>query len=293
MTTDQQPSTLSIEASFRDWYNRHAGADLEALVLDVDGVLLRGYDPLPGAAEFIDTLHRDRFPFSVLTNDGCHSPEEKSGFLRDCGIRVEPEDIISCAHGLQEIVEQNGWRDQLFFVMGSLGTPCYAERAGLAVTRDKNDLPSCTGVIIGERRYDWHEVITAVFNYLMHHPEFPVIVPNPDELFPSKPGRFGIASGAIASFLEHLCSVRGRCLHPVYLGKPYAPIFAFNHHRFEKRLGRELRKDRVLMVGDSLRADIQGGRDFGYATALMLTGMTTRKALEESLIQPDMILRGM
>lgn len=293
MSADQSLTSPPVYESFRDWYARHAGTDIEALVLDVDGVLLRGYDPQPGAAEFVDTLHRQRFPFSVLTNDGCHSPEEKSGFMQNCGIRVEPGDIVSCAHGLQELAEQNAWTGQLFFVMGSLGEPCYAQRAGLEVTRATDRLAECTGVIIGERRYDWHRVITAVFNHLLHRPDCPVIVPNPDELFPANAGRFGIASGAIASFLKHLCAVRGYPFEAIYLGKPYEPIFAYNHHRFEKRLGRGLRRDRVLMVGDSITADIRGGRTFGYNTALMLTGMTPADALQDMRDQPDMILRGM
>ena len=46
---------------------------------------------------------------------------------------------------------------------------------------------------------------------------------------------------------------------------------------------------RVLMLGDSLVADVRGARGFGYRAALMLTGVTPMESLGRGGIQPDMV----
>ena len=278
----------TIQPSLRRWLAEHDD-DLEAVVFDIDGVLLRGRDPVAGAPELIDRFHDAGKPFALLTNDGSHSPEQKTRYLRDCGVRVEPDDLVSCSHALIELSAERHWTGERFFVLGDLGDPCYAELAGLRVVHDADAIDSCRGIIVGENRYDWHRHVTAAFNFLIRHPETPFIIPNPDDYFPSRAGAFGIAAGAIGRFIQQLCASHGVRIEPIYLGKPYDPIFRFSHHRLEKRLGRRIPPHRVLLAGDSLKSDIPGGKSFGYRTALMLTGITTRDGLVDACATPDVV----
>ncbi len=282
----------TILPSFRAWLEAHQ-RDLDAIVFDVDGVLMVAHHPVPGACELIEWLHEIGKPFFLLTNDGCHSPEEKTEALRACGMEFSPNEIVSCGHGLRELADARGWRGKLFFAMGSLGAPCYGERAGLRITRDFGKLDACAGVIIGEKDYDWEPTINAVFNFLIQHPDAALVVPNPDAYFARRPGWLQLASGATGRFIEQLCRTYGRPLEPIYLGKPYEPIFLTNHHRLERELGRDVPRARVLIVGDSLESDIRGGRDFGYLTALMLTGITPREALARSDIAADLVFEAL
>jgi len=274
--------------SFRPWLQSHRD-ELDAIVFDVDGVLMTARHPTPGSGELIDRLRADDVPFALLTNDGCHSPEEKTELLRSCGMEFSPGDIVSASHGLVELAAERNWAGKQFFVMGYLGNPCYAERAGLRSTCDADALCECAGAIVGEKKYDWEEVITAVFNFLIAHSDAPLIVPNPDEYFPGSSVSLHVASGAVGRFLQQLCRTYGHDVQPVYLGKPYAPIFLYNHHRIEKQLGRQVAHERVMIVGDSLASDIRGGLDFGYRTALVLTGITPRHMLSRSLTQPELV----
>ena len=274
--------------SLRAWLHTHHG-DLDALVFDIDGVLMVAHHPVEGAVELMDWLHAIHKPFFLLTNDGCHSPEEKTAALRACGMDFSPDEIVSCSHGLGELAEERGWACELFFAMGALGTPCYGERAGLRVTRDLDALDRCTGVVIGEKDYDWETTINAVFNFLIAHPAAPLIVPNPDEYFARRPDQLQLASGAVGRFLRQICRTYGHDLEPIYLGKPFEPIFLTNHHRVERELGRPAPRGRVMIVGDSLESDVRGGRDFGYRTALMLTGITPRDALTRSRVGQELV----
>ncbi len=279
--------SFTIEPSFGDWLQRR-GANFDAVVFDIDGVLMVAHQPAPGAGELVARLRGEGKPFFLLTNDGCHSPEEKCAALAACGMEFSPEEIVSSGHGLAEWVEAAGRGGELFFAMGSLGRPCYGERAGLRITRSLERLPECRGVVVGEKDYDWEPVINAVFNHLIRSPSPTLVTPNPDEYF-RRGDALHLASGAVARFLQQVCRTYGRPVEPAYLGKPYAPIFETNHHRIERALGRRVARERVLIVGDSLEADIRGGRDFGYRTALVLTGVTPADALARAEVAPDFV----
>ncbi|NOY81160.1 MAG: HAD-IIA family hydrolase [Kiritimatiellaeota bacterium] len=268
-------------------------AEFDAVVFDVDGVLMRERKPLPGSLELIEQLRRAAVPFNLLTNDGCHSPEEKTAYLRRCGFDFGPEDIVSSSHGLMELVPKHRWTGRRFFVMGYLGEPCYARRAGLVPVRDLNRLASCQGVIVGEMDYDWQATITAVFNRLRSRSETPLVVPNPDEFFPGREGDLEVASGAVARFIQTLARSAGLNVEPIYLGKPYAPIFEMNHRQLERRCGRAIDRRRVLFAGDSLEGDVRGGRDYGYRTVLVMTGITDRHMLRGSSVQPEIVAQAL
>jgi len=279
--------------SFGRWLAEHRN-ELDAVLLDVDGVLITGRRPLPGAPELSEWLRDNGVPFFLLTNDGCNSPRQKVRGLAASGMKFRVDEIVSASHGLAELVEQRGWRGRRFFLMGGqLGNPCYAEAAGLAVIRSTDRLHDCFGVVVGEKKYDWEEVITAVFNFLIRNPEAPLVIPNPDAYFPARHGRLHLASGATGGFVQQLCQSYGRELEPIYLGKPYEPIFLHAHHRLERKLDRSVPRDRVVIVGDSLASDIRGGRDFGYRTALVLSGLTTPPMLSRAPIQPDLAFEGL
>jgi ribonucleotide monophosphatase NagD (HAD superfamily) len=47
-----------------------------------------------------------------------------------------------------------------------------------------------------------------------------------------------------------------------------------------------------LLVGDRLETDMVMGKKAGMATALVLTGVTSREALRQSSIQPDYVWEG-
>ena len=284
--------SLEVAPSLGLWLDGHAD-ELDAIVFDVDGVLMVEHRPVAGSAELIDRLRAEGMPFSLLTNDGCHSPEEKVERLSKCGLCFSPEEIVSCSHGLVELVEEHGWAGRWFFAMGSVGAPCYAEQAGLRVTCDLAALSDCTGAIVGEKEYDWEATISAVFNFLINHRAAPLIVPNPDEFFATGPSTLHPASGAVGRFLQQMCLAYGHDVEPIYLGKPYEPIFLTNHHRLEGQLGRPAPRDRVLIVGDSLASDIRGGIDFGYRTALVLTGVATLDMARSSDVRPDLVFEAL
>jgi HAD superfamily hydrolase (TIGR01450 family) len=259
------------------------------VVLDIDGVLVVGRRPVAGAGTLLHYLGEARIPFGVLTNDGNNSVEQKAALLEAAGLPVPPGTVTSSGHVLRDVAADLGLRGRRCFVAGRLGEPCYAEAAGIRVTRRLEELVECAGVILGEEEFDWEPVINGVINFFIVHPEAPLIVPNPDLYFPAGGGRVRVASGAVAALIRLVLRRHGVRLEPLLLGKPHRPIFLHGHRRLEERAGRVLPRRRVLMVGDSLGSDIRGALRFRYRSALLLTGATTAVALASSRIRPELV----
>ncbi len=269
---------------FRSWWenNRHL---YKALMFDIDGTLIAAGKLLPGAEELLQYLRQSAFPFGLLTNDGNHSTEEKSELMERAGLHVAPEEIISCSMALEEYAEEQQCQGKMFFIMGDLGVPCYARRAGLVPCRDIKRIEECEGVIIGEGFYNWQDNIHAVFNFLIRHPERPLIVPNPDSYWPGRVrGEYGIGAGAKARFICGLLNEMGIEKEPLYFGKPYPMIYEYALHRLTARFGLTPKPEmrQILMIGDSLTSDIRGANRLGIDSLLVLTGITSASQASES-----------
>ncbi|MBS1371934.1 MAG: HAD-IIA family hydrolase [Lentisphaeria bacterium] len=245
----------------------------DAILFDIDGTLVFGPRPLPGAAELVAMLRRDGTPFFFLTNDGDHTREQKSRFLNRAGIKADENEVISCLSVLPELARQNGWDRGLLFRAGRLG-----DTGELELTADIARLDECCAVLMGEGPYDWRTTWEALTDYFRRHPERPFIVPNPDTCWPNaSTGGIGIGAGGQARCIQLLLREMGTEITPAYLGKPYSAIYEYA----AERLGVSERS-RILCVGDSLASDIRGANNAGMFSALVLTGITSRRQADET-----------
>jgi len=282
------------ELIFKDWIIKNI-PDFDALLFDIDGTLVTGPKAASGAVELIEFLRSKNFPFLLLTNDGDNSPEEKSRILNERGIKIFPEEIISCAMALEGFVDKYGYRGEKFFLMGKLGNPGYAEKTGLTVEQNVDKITECAGIIVGEGFYDWHKNFHAVLNELRRNPDKPFVVPNPDIYWPDHNAEdtIGIGAGAKAGFITSILKEMGIIVEPYFLGKPHRSIFDFSVKQLVSRynLNNNIDYKRILMIGDSLKSDIAGANAAGMSSALVLSGITGPAQAENASgrIKPDYI----
>jgi len=268
--------------SWTDWtrtlreYYRECRERFDAILFDADGTLSVCGTPLPGASELLERLNADGFPYLLLTNDASHSCRRKAELQQRAGLPIREEQILSSGDALIAWARQN-YHGELFFQAGTLGTPGFAELAGIRITQDPRMLDSCAGVLMGEGRYDWQPAWEGVFNFLLRRPEVPLVVPNPDSCWKSRGEGYGFGSGAPARFLCGLLKEVGVEKEPVYLGKPYDPVYRCAFARLERQFPvlAPLCPERVLMVGDLLDSDILGGNRNGLTSCLVLTGVSS------------------
>src|SRR5438477_1052202 len=82
------PYPVSVTA---DW------SSLKGVMIDLDGVVYTGREPIPGAAGFLAEARRHGLKFQLLTNNSTTSPELVAQRLATMHIEVEPHEILTSA----------------------------------------------------------------------------------------------------------------------------------------------------------------------------------------------------
>jgi HAD superfamily hydrolase (TIGR01450 family) len=280
--------------TFTEYFKQHQG-DFDAILFDIDGTLSLGKVPIPGAAELLEYLEKISFPYLLLTNDSCNSPQEKSAYLVKSGIPAMAQRILSAGNALTLWAEDN-YRGGKFFLLGKMGNPSYPEAAGMEFTAAPEDAGMCCGVLCGEGIYDWRKSVEAAFNLLWKHPEYPLIVANPDSYWTSMRAEgMGIGAGAVARFICQVLADAGKHVEPYYLGKPFSPVYQCVFPFLRKTYPDKKFSDpaRLLTIGDSLKSDISGANANGMTGALVMSGITTDEILNAATPeqQPKLVFR--
>ena len=267
---------------FSEYFREHI-EDFDAILFDVDGTLASGRAVFPGIKEFLIFLEEINIPYLLLTNDSCNSQQQKAAYLAKGGLPVTEKRVLSAGNAFELWVSSGNYDGRLFFQYGKFGTPSYIEAAGIKFTTDPARINECSGVLCGEGIYEWQPAIEAAFNLLLKHPEYPMIVANPDSYWPSlRLNGMGIGAGAVARFICQVLADAGKEVKPLYLGKPYPPIyqcaFPFLRRLFPGRSFDE--PSRLIMVGDSLKSDIAGANANAITSALVLSGVTNMEQVK-------------
>lgn len=94
-----------------------------------------------------------------------------------------------------------------------------------------------------------------------------VVVANTDINYPVNKNDISVAIGSLADMVEKIV---GKSF--IRFGKPDAQMFLLAYER--ALLDINVKRNEILMVGDTLYTDIIGGNKFGLDTALVLSGNT-------------------
>ncbi len=286
---------MDIKKNFTTWWEKKS-ENYSAILFDIDGTLIAGRHALPGAAKLLQILRNSHFPFCLLTNDGNNSTAEKSAIMQRRGLDITKDEIVSCGDALKTLAVRKKYIGKKFYIMGELGTPDFAELAGIITERNPGAINSCEGVIVGEGSYNWQENITAVINYYIKNDNRLMIVPNPDSYWPSGNGEIGIGAGGKARFLCTILKEYGIKVTPNYLGKPYSPVYRCGVQMLKEKFNLSKSAatgEKILMLGDSLLSDIRGANRAGFTSGLLLTGISKMNHVEKanSICTPDYIFK--
>ena len=81
-----------------------------ALLLDLQGVLIDGRQPLPGAVEAVAQARRRALPLRFVTNTATRSQASLLEDLRDLGFCPAPEELITAPMAALRWIEREGRR---------------------------------------------------------------------------------------------------------------------------------------------------------------------------------------
>ncbi len=238
-------------------------------LMDMDGVLVRGRTPIPGATDFIDRLTQRGIPFLVITNNPLYTPRDLAHRLQTGGINIPAERIFTSAMATARFLSTQS-PDGKVFVIGEAGLHEAIYTAGLIMTDYEPDY-----VVLGETNGYNQLEITKAMRLIERGAHF--IATNPD---PSGPTEEGLvpACGAMAALIEKATGIS-----PFFIGKPNPLMMrmALNH------LG--VHSEESVMIADRMDTDIIAGVSSGMDTYLVLTGITKRAEVPSFPYQPTLI----
>ena len=230
-----------------------AGHDL--VMLDLDGVVYRGAQALPGAVESIAAARAEGVSATFLTNNASRPAGEVADHLRTLGIPSTAADVVTAGEAIAHIVAEVVAPGSTVLVVGGPGLTQPLEALGLRCTDSAADEPSA--VVQGfHPDVGWRSLAEASYAIAAGVPWF---ASNADLTVPT--GR-GVAPGN-GSLVEAVRRATGAT--PVVAGKPEPGIFT-------EALRRTGAKSPV-MVGDRIDTDIVGAVRLGIDALQVLTGV--------------------
>ena len=246
--------------------------EFDGLLIDLDGVVWIGREPVPGSAQTLATLLAAGKPIVFVTNNPGRLPAAYAERLAGMGVAVGEERIVTAGIVAARLAGEAAGTDGGVFVVG--GVPLKEMVAATGARLLEGELGGEAGVVVvsGHRGFDYGELLAAkraldrgaAFFATSRDPTMPM------------PGEEWPGTGAVLAAVE---TASGRVAE--IAGKP-------ERHLFEMALA-TLGRERVAMVGDRLSSDIAGGHRAGLATVLVRSG-TDSEGLEGAEPRPDHVI---
>jgi len=234
--------------------------EYDGALLDLDGVLYLGPEPVPFAAHAVGRARAEGMRCVFVTNNSSRRADVVAGHLSSLGIGAEPEDVVTSAHAAVAWLSDRLPPGSDVLVVG---TDALAEDVREGGLRPVRRADGARAVIQGlGPETSWKDLAEAC---VALHAGVPWVAGNADSTYPSVRG---LLPGN-GSFVAVLAGVTGR--RPVVVGKPEPALHEIGVARAAA--------DRPLVVGDRLDTDILGAVRAGSDSLLVLTGVTDRTQL--------------
>ena len=244
--------------------------DVRNFITDMDGVLIRGHQLVPGANDFIHKLQESGRKYLVLTNNSRYTPRDLSHRLKTTGIDIPAENIFTSALATARFLHSQR-PDGTAYVVGESGLTEAIHEVGYVITDTDPDY-----VVLGETAVYNFEAITKAIRLIVKGARF--IATNPDASGPSERGILP-SCGALAALIE---KASGKA--PFFVGKPNPLMMrtALNYL--------DVHSEETIMIGDRMDTDVVAGVESGMRTILVLSGLTKREDVENYPYRPTWVL---
>lgn len=268
-------------------------ARYDVILLDAYGVLVDAHGALPGAAEFLQHLRQPGRRFMVLSNDASRRPATSVARFAERGLSITAENLLTSGDLLAPHFAAHGLHGLRCIVLGPPDSQGLVADAGGTVVPWDDPRPEVL-VVCDDDGYPFREAIETVLDTLVARLDaghsVDLVLPNPDLVYPRRPGHFGLTAGSVARLLEGALALRFPDEPPRFsgLGKPYPPIFEHALARLGARS-----EDTVVMVGDQLATDIAGARGVGLDAVLIATGVSDPQRLPSTGPRPTAWMAGL
>jgi len=176
--------------------------------LDLDGVLWRGKEPIPGSADAVAALRDAGHRVAFLTNNSFTAVAEQAEKLQAMGVPASVDDICTSAQAAAGLLEPG----TTAFVVGGPGVSEALEALGVTVVDDGDEVDA---VVVGfDPTFDYRK-LTAAFKAVRAGAR--LIGTNADATFPTPKGEIP-GGGSIVASVEYATGEKAEIA-----GKPNQP----------------------------------------------------------------------
>jgi len=230
----------------------------QAVLLDMDGVIYRGDQALPGAAELFPALQWAKVSVILVTNNSQRTAASVVRKLEPMGIRVPTQSILTSSMATARWLHETAPEGAQVYIVGAADlAKVVLEQPGFTMDAENPDF-----VVVGLDTEVTYAKLRTAGLAILRGARF--VATNVDASLPMEGGEIWPGAGAIVAAIQTTTG------HPpdIVLGKPEPAMFL----QALEILG--LPRDQVLAVGDRAETDILAGKRAGLPTALVLTGIT-------------------
>lgn len=246
---------------------------MAGVLLDLDGVVYVGDEALPGAAETIAWLAREGIPYRFLTNTTSRPRSAIVAKLARLGIDADADRLLTPAVAAAAWLRREGIEHPAVFVPDATAAE-FAEFEPIAASVDEG----AGAVVLGDLGAGWDfATLNRAFRLLMADPGIPLVALGLTRYWRAADG-LRLDVGGYVRALEYATGRRA-----VVLGKPDPVFYGMAVASLALDAGE------VVMVGDDLRADVEGAQRAGLAGVLVRTGKFTPADLHAD-VAPDAVL---
>jgi len=253
----------------------------DLVMLDLDGVVYRGQDPVPHAVDALDDARKAGAHLAYVTNNASRTAEAVASHLAELGVpAVETADVVTAAQAVVELMAADLPVGARVLVVGGEGLLVPLREAGLEPVRSAEDAP--VAVVQGfHPDVAWRDLAEATYAVAggarFYASNLDLTVPTARGVAPG--------NGSLVGLVRTVTGV-----DPTVAGKPEPPLLRSTIARCGGAT--------PLMVGDRLDTDIRGAANVGVPSLAVLTGLSDAQTLADaeadlrpSYVAPD--LRGL
>ncbi|MBT3390664.1 MAG: HAD-IIA family hydrolase [Chloroflexi bacterium] len=243
---------------------------LRALILDMDGVIWRGQEPIGNLPQIFATIQQRGLGVVMATNNSTKTPVQYIQRMAGYGVSLEPWQVVNSSEATAAYLREKFPAGGAVYIVGEGGLFSTLEAHGFYHSETE-----ALAVVAGLDKKLSYEKLMQANAFIRAGAIF--VGTNPDRTFPTPDGQVP-GAGVMLAAIEAASYVA-----PLIAGKPQTGMYALAL----QRLG--VSAAETLVVGDRLETDIAGGQNIGAPTALVLSGVTTRAQAEKWQPAPDLI----
>jgi glycerol-1-phosphatase len=238
-------------------------AAYDQVIMDLDGCVYLGGEPIDGAVEAIAALREAGKRIAFVTNDPRSSTEDYVQRLWGMGVQASLADVVTVGGAVQHLLAERH-RGRTVFAIGTEALLRHVADSGLRLLNGTDLATRAEVVVVGGTEDLVYEDLRVAALALRRGADFLATgrdptYPMPDGLWPG--------TGAIVAALEY-ATERSAAV----VGKPEPQLFVTALDR--------LGDGRTLVVGDRLDADVAAAGKAQLDAALVLSGGTSRAEAE-------------